>query len=108
MEKLIQDMKEHGKVFIVGEFRGHRTETINYVSKKSGQVSAFSHLVFLVERSGKADSVSISKPIKESEVDSVNVVIKKGQICAFEISTLKNERGFITAKMPATAEPLPI
>ena len=109
MEKLIEAMKQ-GKVFLVGECRGSRVETIKYVDKKTGQAAAFTATNYLVERSGVMESVLISQQVGNGEIDpsTVKVTTQKGKFYAFELSGLEKVRGVLKARMPAGVEPLPL
>jgi len=109
MEKLIEAMKQ-GKVFLIGEFRGAKTDVIRYVDKKTGQASAFTATNYLVERPGALEVAMISQQVGDGTVDptTIKVTAQKGKVYAFELSGMERVRGVFKARMPQGAEPLPI
>lgn len=109
MEELIELMKQ-GKVFLVGECRGFRTEVIRYVDKKTGQAQAFTATNYLVERPGGLEVAMISQNVGHGEIDpaTVKVTAQKGRLYAFEVSALEKVRGVLKARMVAGIEPLPV
>ena len=109
MEKLIEMLKQ-GKILLVGECRGAKPEVVRYVDKKSGQASAFTSIKYLVERAGGTESVQVSQFVKNAEIDlsTVKVQATKGKTYAFELSGLETKGGFLKAKMPAEAVPVPM
>ena len=109
MEKLIEAMKQ-GRILLVGECRGARTDVVKYVDKRTGQKSAFTATTYLVERPGMMESVMISQQVGDGELDvsTVKVNVQKGKTYAFELSGLEKVRGVVKARMPAGAEPLPV
>lgn len=109
MEKLIEAMKQ-GKVFLVGECRGSKTEVVRYVDKKTGQAMAFTATQFLVERPGSLESVMISQQVGDGSIDPaiIKVNAQKGKFYAFELSGMEKVRGVLKARMPSGIEPLPV
>ena len=105
MEKIIEAMKQ-GKILLLGEYRGHRVETIRYVDKKTGQKAEFLSIVYLVERRNGSEVVLISQDPGAGVKDAAEVKItaQKGKQYAFELSGLENVRGMLRARMPAGVE----
>lgn len=58
MGKVIEAIKQ-GKILLLGEYRGHRVETIRYVDKKTGQKAEFLSIVYLVERRNGSEVVLV-------------------------------------------------
>ncbi|MDX2080461.1 MAG: hypothetical protein SFU53_06720 [Terrimicrobiaceae bacterium] len=100
-------MLRSGKILLVGEYRGHRVETIRYVDKKTGQKSEFVSLVYLVERGNGSDVVLVSQDPRTKNPEEVKVSAQKGKVYAFELTNLDRERGMIRARMQPGVEPVP-
>jgi len=109
MEKLIELVKQ-GKILLVGECRGGKAEVVQYVSKKTGQALAFTSMKYMVERAGGTESVQVSQFLKNEALDlaTVKVTVQKGKSYAFELSGLEMQGGFLKAKMPMEAVPIPL
>jgi hypothetical protein len=101
---------KQGKVFLVGECRGFKTEVVRYVDKKTGQTDAFTATNFLVERPGTLEVAIISQQVGRGEIDptTVKVTAQKGKFYAFEVSGMEKVRGVLKVRMPAGIDPLPI
>jgi len=109
MEQLIEHLKQ-GKILLIGECRGAKPEVVRYVDKKTGQASAFTSMKYMVERASGMESVQVSQFLKNEELDpsTVKVTVQKGKTYAFELSGLEARGGFLKAKMPMEAVPIPL
>lgn len=107
MDKIVEAIRL-GKILLVGEYRGHRVETIRYVDKKTGQAMEFLSIVYLIERDNGREVVLVSQDPGTKNPADVKVKLERGKFYALELTSLENVRGTMRARMPINAQPSPV
>lgn len=92
-----------GKCLLVGEWRGVKPETINYVQKGSGKQASFSRLTHVIEigDQGTFEAITVNESVPDG-VDPQKAVAKltfqRGQMVLCEVESIEVDKGHKTVR----------
>jgi hypothetical protein len=85
-----------GQCVVVGEWRGAKPETVNYVSKKTGQPAKFSKMTHVVEvgEGNNFASIDVSEMLPDNiDLASHKVPFHKGDRVMVAVKSLEDDFG---------------
>jgi hypothetical protein len=103
-EPSVLKMIKAGKAVLVGEWRGVKPETINYVQKGSGKHASFSRLVHTLEigDNGAFEAIKVEEPVPDG-VDPQKAVGKltfqRGQQVICDVASIEVDKGHKTVRV---------
>jgi hypothetical protein len=103
-ETSVLKMIKAGKCVLVGEWRGVKPETINYVQKGSGKQASFSRLVHTLEigDNGAFEAIKVEESVPDG-VDPQKVAAKltfqRGQQVICDVASIEVDKGHKTVRV---------
>lgn len=94
-----------GKAFMVGEYRGHKIERIEYNDKTTGKPTSFLKCEANVETGdGTSVPVEVRLPRGLDDPQKIALGVTKGQQVVLRLATLKEEKGRTFASVGSEAD----
>lgn len=85
-----------GGIFMIGEYRSAKAETVNYRDKVSGKAAKFASHLHVVETGD--DSVTFQERVEEGvDTSTLKPRFAKGQKVLVRVETLERVQGFLRA-----------
>jgi hypothetical protein len=103
-EASVLKMIKSGKAVLVGEWRGVKPETINYVQKGSGKQASFSRLVHTVETgdSGTFESIKVEESVpdgQDPQKAAAKLTFQRGQQVICDVASIEVDKGHKTVRV---------
>ena len=97
-EAAVLKLVKAGKCILIGEWRGVKPETINYVQKGSGKQASFSRLVHVIEigESGAFEAIKVNESIpdgQDPQKAAAKITFQRGQLVLCDVESIDVDKG---------------
>ena len=97
-------MIKAGKAVLVGEWRGVKPETINYVQKGSGKQASFSRLVHTLEigDNGAFEAIKVEESVPDGvdpQKEVAKLTLQRGQQVICDVASIEVDKGHKTVRV---------
>jgi len=96
-EKEIVARRKKGGIWMLGEYRGGKAETVTYRDKVTGKAAQFSSIVHTIEN-GDTGAIALQERVSDgADISKFQVPFKKGQALIVQVDTIEKVQGFLRA-----------